>query len=301
MLGKIYVKIMGGLGNQLFQFAYALKIQKLFPDKTIVIDHIYFNKKHIRSMELQQLSIDNVEWDNSRHFFYDLSYSFYSILVRVANKLGFVVKSISFLENRGFIYSYSKTEYHMPKSGLKNYYLGGYFQNENEIRSVKNEMYKVIEPKSVSQNAKIILNQIQSNRSIGVSIRIGEDYQNFGWPICSREYYENGIEYILNKHGKDCQLVIFSDNIKKIQEEKWFVRFDLDIIYVEKCSACEGLYLLSKCNDFVIANSTFSWWGAYLGLDNNKLIIAPERFFSKNKMCESGLHIPGAVYMNNKS
>ena len=81
MNGHIYVKIKGGLGNQLFQFAYALKLKKLFPNKQIVIDYTYFNKKHIRSMELQKLSIKNVEWDNSKKFFYDISILLFILLL----------------------------------------------------------------------------------------------------------------------------------------------------------------------------------------------------------------------------
>ena len=300
MNGHIYVKIKGGLGNQLFQFAYALKLKKLFPNKQIVIDYTYFNKKHIRSMELQKLSIKNVEWDNSKKFFYDISYYLYLFLVKIAGKLHKKVASIPPLEKRGYIYNYSKSKYNLPDNELKNYYLAGYFQSENEIRDVRDEMVDIITPINMTEYSKELLGLISKKRSIGISIRIGEDYKSLGWPVCSKAYYENGIKFLIS-NNYDAQLVIFSDNIDLVKNENWFKEFKRDMIFVENCSAVDGLFLLSKCDEFVIANSTFSWWGAYLSNSDCKRIVAPEMFYNGIKMRDSGLHIPNALYFDNST
>lgn len=297
MSGRIYTKLMGGLGNQLFQYAYALKLQKLFPDKQIVLDTRYFRKKHIRSLELKDMSVRKVTWTDKAMPLYDMTYLAYAGTVRLVRNSGGRVTSAPALERFGLLYNNIDSVYRLPHKRFGNIYLGGYYQNEKEIRCVKDEIAAVIRPRKMSDKACSYLNSIADCRTVGISIRIGEDYKRFGWDICSRAYYENGARLILSD-GTARQLFVFSDDIERIKREGWFGGFSEKVTFVGGCSASESLYLLSRCDDFVIANSTFSWWGAYLGESIGKQIAAPEYFFSGRLMKNGGLHIPNAVYLD---
>lgn len=293
MKNSIIVKIRGGLGNQLFQYAYAKKVQKLFPTKKIIIDASYFNKKHIRSLELNQLKINEaVSFSTNKRGIFDLCYDVFRLIDKISKHKRKTLQLT--LLNSTYCLCEKTGSFKWKKNSNNNIYLAGYFQDLKEMDAVKKDIKTEVCPKSLSDKAKSYLDIISNNETIAISIRAGEDYVKFGWPLCSKEYYLKGLEYIKKDHAK---IIVFADVIDKIKKEKWFDNYE--VTYIEGCNAVESLYLLNRCDDYVISNSTFSWWGAYLGDNNNKKIVAPEMFYSGKKMSDGGLHIPSALYMNN--
>ncbi len=292
MKDKIIIKIRGGLGNQLFQYAFAKKIQKKYPQKSIVIDTSYFNKQHIRSLELHKMSIsNNIELTNKGKKFFDMIYLIFRLLDRLT-KHRMNIKPLYLFGN--CYYCCDRMVDYQIRGVKRNIYLAGYFQELDEIKGIKENLMEEIEPHDLSANAKKYLQIIKNVPSIAISIRAGDDYIRFGWPVCSREYYLNTLK---SMNTDNVRIIVFADVIDKIKEENWFDGYD--VTYIENCNAVEGLYLLSQCKDFIIANSTFSWWGAYLGSAKGKRIVAPETFYPGIKMRDSGLHIPGICYRNN--
>ena len=89
-------------------------------------------------------------------------------------------------------------------------------------------------------------------------------------------YYQNALKKIDSK-----KLVIFSDDISKCKQLNIFK--DFDISYVSGETDVVDLYMMSLCKDNIIANSTFSWWGAWLNKNNEKKIYYPEKWFGKKK------------------
>ena len=108
--------------------------------------------------------------------------------------------------------------------------------------------------------------------TVGLHIRRG-DYKTYNrvHPLCPPDYYKEAIEIISNK---DAAHIVCTDDIDSVCEE-----FDTSNLIISNAkSELEDLYLLSQCDSVIICNSTFSWWGAYLGKKKDK-VIAPGVWF----------------------
>lgn len=124
------------------------------------------------------------------------------------------------------------------------------------------------------------INKFSKYNSISVHIRRG-DYMNnasvYG-NICTKEYYEKAINYFQDNFENNF-FVFFSDDMEWVKEN-----FNLtNALYVDnnkKDKSYIDMYLMSKCNHNIIANSTFSWWGAYLNKNKNKTVIMPSKWYN---------------------
>lgn len=296
MNNKIVVKIRGGLGNQLFQYSYAKMVHTWFPEKKIFLDCSYYNKKHIRSLEIDKMNIvNNVVWISKKNALFDIFYGIYRVINKIILR-DTIPSKIIWIASNVFCFCDKTFSIDIKKEVFSNIYLAGYFQDEKEIRIVKKEIQEEFTPKKMSALANSVLNDINSHKSIGISIRAGEDYSKFGWPICDKKYYIKGLEKLYTGNEK---IFIFSDVIDRVITEKWFE--GKNVTYVKGCNSVECLYLLSNCDDFIIANSTFSWWGAYLSRKDDKKIIAPKYFYPSKKMADCGLHMDNSIYLDNES
>lgn len=122
--------------------------------------------------------------------------------------------------------------------------------------------------------------------AVGVHIRRG-DYDNNYHPFCTEEYYEQALALF----PADTRFVVFSDDIPRA---RGIIGSNAE--YVEGLHYMEDLYLMTRCRDFVISNSTFSWWGAWLIQDADKLIVSPsaENWFGKVAGCTGHDIIPAS-------
>lgn len=148
----------------------------------------------------------------------------------------------------------------------------GYFQTEKYFSEISEEVKKDFTFKeSISSVAKEYLNQIDSDEIISLHIRRG-DYVNQPWHgCCPLEYYDKSLS-ILNS---DLPVIIFTD------DPKWVLKqniFESDRFYVSQGNSnLFDMCLMTLCNYHIIANSSFSWWGAWLS--SSKKVIVPERWF----------------------
>ena len=129
---------------------------------------------------------------------------------------------------------------------------------------------------------------------VGVSVRCGNDYVNNGWPICSKDFYLSGMRKIKERID-NCTFYTFSDDIDKVKEEKWFS--EENVKYIDNLNVCESFDLLRNYRHFVCANSSFSWWGAFLSYSDHAVVYEPNVFYNKKyaddnkRLLYSGLHI----------
>ena len=159
-------------------------------------------------------------------------------------------------------------------------YFKGFFQTEKYFSELREHLLNDFELTIPLNKAnQEILNKIQSCESISVHFRRG-DYtkkrvaDKYG--SCSVNYYKNAIKLIAEKIDKKPTLFIFSDDINWVKEN---VKFEYDTIYVDVNTGKTGYFdleLMKNCKHNVIANSSFSWWGAWLNNNPNKIIIAPK-------------------------
>lgn len=164
-------------------------------------------------------------------------------------------------------------------------YLDGYWQNLSFLNNVKLTMQSELVLKNTNNIIEKLLSQITSSNSCGVHIR-RSDYliKPFSdiYYVCSEQYYRNAFE-IINNRFKDTIYFFFTDDI--IWAKKKFGNLKNSIFIKNyELSDYEEFFLLSKCKNHIISNSTFSLIAAWLNSDNN-LVIEPRNWF-KNK--ESG-------------
>lgn len=279
MVDSNIVKYNGGLGNQMFQWAFGKALEARTGVKTI-FDMSFFEKKYSRPYELDifGVSSDVVEglWTKFKLAL------IWNLRKKLKNKN---VLGINF---------YSEAHFEFDENLFKvnpNTYIEGFFQSEEYFEQVR-ELVRVAfqfksKPDSFNQH---LIEQISNSNSISLHIRRGDyvqkkRYQNL-YATCSLDYYKRGVEYIA-KSLDNPTLFVFSD------DPSW-VKSNLDLpyecIFVSNNSGAksyEDMRLMSICKHNVIANSSFSWWGAWLNNNPDKIVIAPKKWFNDYKINQS--------------
>jgi len=179
--------------------------------------------------------------------------------------------------NKFNIYTEPKFSYNIIPDQLKqgNYILKGFFQSEKYFLHNRNKIIDLFNPKEILNNQLIKYTPLLDGNTCSIHIRRG-DYIKFPneHPILKIDYYEKAMKGI----GMDVKFLIFSDDIlwckNNLKGDNLFFIDDHD--YVSLC-------LMSLCENNIIANSSFSWWGAWLNENKNKKVIAPKSWFGKNK------------------
>ncbi len=251
----IIVRIVGGLGNQMFQYAYAKALQQ--KGYSVKIDISKFKKYKLHGgYHLDKFNID-LETATPLSIF--------------LSKLGLKKsrKEKSLLFNNQFL------------NLKKNEYVKGYFQTEkyfSEIREVLLEQFSL--KQEYSSTTTLYSKKIkQASNSCSLHIRRG-DYifnkkANSVHGTCDLSYYNKAIKQI-NEEFNDIHFFVFSDDIT-------WTKNNLKIknaTYIDhKCLPHEDLFLMSLCKNNITANSSFSWWSAWLNTNNSKTIIAPKKWF----------------------
>ena len=130
-----------------------------------------------------------------------------------------------------------------------------------------------------------MIQQIENSNSVCVHIRRG-DYIGSSFDICTEAYYQKGMDIIASK-VENPTFYIFSNSSEDLQWIKENYHFSYDLVYVDlnNCDY-EELRLMYTCKHFIISNSTFSWWGAYLSTNEEKVVIAPSKWNQDYKVVE---------------
>jgi len=274
----IIVKIHAGLGNQLFQYAFGYNVS-LITKQELYLD-LSFYKLKPEYEGIYELDLFQTKYKIADDKLIQSITSY-----RKRNKY---LKLLDRILKRDFIYENSK--YLKQQAGkypqlrkLKNIqdvYLHGYWASENyfidnfkqvrEQLNLKNELIAKID-----QN---IINDIKHNNCVSVHIRRGDYLTNNFFHNLELDYYHRAIRY-LKSIVNNPFFVFFSDDINWVKE--YFK--NENSIFVENQKDYEDLYLMSLCKHNIIANSTFSWWGAYLNKKVDKIVIAPKIWYSNKK------------------
>lgn len=139
-------------------------------------------------------------------------------------------------------------------------------------------------------NVKERFSHIDFSHSVSLSLRIGDDYneQRDLYPLYNLGYYKRA----LSKVGRKKQVVVFSDNINRAKQYFRTLKSE-QLVFIENTKAEEDMYLISQCHDNIIANSTFSWWGAWLNSNPNKTVVSPKEWYRPgHRIGISDVHCP---------
>ena len=271
----ITTALMGGLGNQMFQYAYARSLA-LDLDTDISFDITFFEKRKERDLSLLKFRlIPTIRFDRlpSR----ELNKAF--ILDRFSRK--YAAES---LLKKQFLFWPTMQPYPMECNldGGKDIKLYGYWQGEKYFKhhreEIANELRVISDVTDADRN---LMDDMRNENSVCVHIRRG-DYVSCEWLVCDPAYYEKGSK-LMNDKLKNPSFYIFSDDIQWVKENIHFPD-NCKIVYADdgKHTDYEILRLMYSCNNFIISNSTFSWWGQWLSYNKDKIVIAPSRWMNDN-------------------
>ena len=271
---KLITYFRGGLGNQLFIYATAYSIAKKNNLK-LIADNSDFIKK----------------FSNRRNYKFLLSSLIKNINFRkvtTLNKISWINRIILIIEYRIKHY-YKEKIFNKYDNSLMNIkcstFIKGYFQSYKYFENYKEEIKKIFtENMALGEHPKIILKTIKSHSNT-VSIHFRDySYTKKGdinavdiMGNCQYNYYKKAIELLNNKQNT-ISIFIFSNNIdaaKKVFSP--LVTKKIFISYEEKY-VWEDMFLMSSCDHNIIANSTYSWWAAYLNNNENKIVICPKKW-----------------------
>lgn len=267
------VKIMGGLGNQMFQYAF-YKSMKNF-DVNTKYDLSLFEKIQMHNgFELDKI----FEIENSIANSKDLRL-FYRGNNKYINKILYAIQFNKYQEYIQRDYSYLPEVYN-----LRNTMFIGYWQSEKYFHTVKEELLKDFRFKNtLDAKNKDLRSYIDETESVSLHIRRGDYYSDknareLNGDICTKDYYLKAVNEI-NNRIKNPTFFIFSDDF-------YWVKSTLDFdsyIFVDWNKSDQSyidMQLMSNCKHNIIANSSFSWWGAYLNANIDKYVISPNKWFN---------------------
>jgi len=261
---RILFLIYGGLGNQLFQLAAAKNFLNNHDYKCYFVDMSGFFGRRKVDFELKRFGVKTTELNK----IVKLSlYSFVSLHILINKKLSFFDK-----------FFYTEKNIHTPYSMSRNLIGYGYWQGEVFFESVKKE-FKFFLKDSVKKFGNYPNNRL--NQTTAVHIRRG-DYvndkiANAYHHTADLDWYQSNMK-LIEKNEKIVNFLIFSDD--PIWCETNFANWNnVEIVKSNFDDSFYDMYLMSRCKNFILSNSSYSWWAEFLCDENEKITIAPEFWF----------------------
>ena len=273
----IIVNMACGLANRMFQYSYYLYLRK----KGLNVTADFYNRA--------ALAHESVEWNK---IFPKAQY-----LQASKKKIFFYGGGTDILSRsfRRFLPFLTRVQ-QMPTAfdadlPLKNNrYVMGVFQNASMVESIKDVILKTFEFQPFNDDYNIRLAQeMQGCTSVAIHVRKRKDYTENKWfkDTCPFLYYQKAIE-IMQQKLVNPHFYIFTDNPEWVNEH--FTSYDFTLVEGNPTSGWGShfdMQLMSCCKHNIISNSTYSWWGAFLNRNNEKIVIGPKQWFNPKSCAES--------------
>ncbi len=271
----IITRLTGGLGNQMFQYAFGRQLAESHRTELKLDLGFYSNPKWNIPVRTYDLDIFNIrealatEDETTR------------LAKRVRNDLTDRAFNRLFGTKSSHI---REPHFHFSQAALDlpdNIYISGYWQSEKYFVGVSDLLRREFtfrdEP---SESAAAILTRIQSTNSVCVHVRRGDFLVNPLNGLYGVEYYKKG-EEIVSLEVVDPVFYVFSNDMDWCQAN---LKFDAPTVFVSddfgERKFRDDLRLMSACKHFIIANSSFSWWAVWLAANNERLVVSPTEWFA---------------------
>ncbi len=280
------IRMTGGMGNQMFQYALYLRLVSM--GKEVKFDDVTeYEPENARPIMLWCFGIDYPK--AAREEINDITDGHMKPADRIRRKL-FGRKSLEYHE--------STCNFDPEVLTREPAYLTGYFQSEIYFKEIEDKVREaftfkpvIFEKLSEGRKEKIRRYQDKIEQSLSVSLHIRRgDYlassEVYGGN-CTEEYYTRAIALIREKYPEAVFFVFSNDDAWTRDWIAGIFPNDESFVIVEGTAEEEGyldMYLMSRCRHHILANSSFSWWGAYLNPSKDKTVIAPARWFN-NQEC----------------
>lgn len=267
---SITVHISGGLGNQMFQYATGRALA-LARSTDLVLDNSSFSHDKLRSYMIDHYQIKGSVMEPMSWFMEKISSFVRTYFGLYPNMKVYGEKSNVF--DKGVL------------SLTDNTYLLGHWQSENYFKDYSVQIKKdltLLRP--LSKSSSKIMSQIRKVPSVAVHVRRGDYVSNsvahkvLG--TLSLVYYQKAVAYLMSKVNQP-HFFVFSDDPVWVSQNILVNHPNTTYLRTSRMPY-EDLELMRVCNHFIIANSSFSWWAAWLGSKKGTIVISPKRWFASN-------------------
>ena len=280
------VNILGGLGNQMFQFAFYLALKRQFPAEAIKIytgtyrgygKHNAYELDRIFGLDAPLASMKEVAW---------LAYPYRNYrLWQIGNHL--LPQRRTMMKEKVFGRYYENA---LTRTG--DCYYDGYWQNERYFADMRPDLLMAYTPIDIDERNAAFARKITSCNSVSIHVRHGDFLQKPIYRgICGLDYYERAIEEVRRKVRPEA-FCVFSNDIGWCKEQL------LPLLGGAECVMADwnvgeksylDMYLMSWCRHNIIAHSSFSWWAAWLNQHPDKVVIGPRKW---NNIKDSEFELP---------
>ena len=307
------IRMSGGLGNQMFQYALYMKLRSM--GKEVKFDDINeYRHDNARPIMLSVFGIDipRASWDEINKF--------------IDGSMDFVKRIRRGLFGRKII-EYVEEGFYDPKVlSFDDMYLRGSFQSDKYFAGIEEEIRNAYRfpnletmhlPDKLYQVTSECMEQIENTMSVSIHMRRSDSREDeeLYEGICTEKYYEGAVRFIQERYP-EAVFYIFSNEPKWVKSwvdnliqsqikedmEPWEIQaLQQRFVMVEANTEYTGyldMQLMTKCKHNIISNSTFSWWGAWLNENQDKIVIAPDKW--KNNVESDDIYTAGMVLINEK-
>jgi hypothetical protein len=288
---KIIARMFGGIGNQLFIYAAARRLA-LMNNAELVLDNISgftYDKVYQRKYQLDHFNIPCRKANSSERM---------EPFSRVRRYIKRRLNQLLPFEYRHYIkQNCINFDYRLLQVKFRDtLYLEGYWQSEAYFKDIEEIIRRelVIKPPIDTLNLAMVEN-IRSHTAVAVHVRFFDESMTTTINNAPPDYYTRAIQEMENRVSK-AHYYLFSDNPESARNHISLPDDRITIISHNQgdAHAHSDLWLMTNCRHFIIANSTFSWWGAWLSAYPDKKIIAPN-FVLSNPLCITTWNLPGLL------
>lgn len=298
---KIYLELQGRIGNQLFQYAFARKIQREMGEQTEIV----IGDKDILlrgwTNSLQYYNLPNVSYvhenliQTSDLKEQKLYRKIYRILTRNKDyiKKYKVEKFCQGLLNKHGVFICENGYMDANLNYNKNIYLEGYFQSEKYFEDCKYDILDLFNGKQFEQLENYNgIDSIRKRNSVCISVKIEHNVGSAMYDVCSIEYWKNAIKYI-ERVVENPLFFICSDNVQYVLDNLIDAsKYDY-IVQDVNMPVHVSLAAMAECKHFIIGNTTFGWWAQYMSNNADKIVVAPSKWMA--------IDMPIDIYQDNWS
>lgn len=275
MSGRVVSWILGGLGNQMFQYAAGLATARR-RSAELLLDRSQFSRYPLRTFDLQTFAIPVQDWHGTSP-----AYGWQGKLLRKRQALA----------NRGWLPHprlrvVMEAGFHaqaIPDDPARDLYLWGFWQSPRYFADIADEVHRVFDPGRFA-TPELPLAEVERPGSVSVHVRRGdyatnpETLRTHG--LLDDAWYRRACG-LLRQAVSGCQFHVISDDPAAAAA---IFAGQKDVTVHPRRSQEQDLLLMSRCQHHIIANSSFSWWAAWLGQHPDGLTVAPRRWFARDTM-----------------
>ena len=283
------VNVIGGLGNQMFQYAFAYSLKLRFPVEEVLIDkshygHIFFN--HYKGANLHNgFEIDKVfpnadlksasPFELMRVTWYMPNY----VLSRLLRKC-LPIRKTELIQPSTEYFAHNENYYNVKGDC----YFEGIWESAKNYIPIRSELQALFAHRAPNEINSQYISRMSAEDSVGLHIRRGDYLQCADFMgISDLDYYHRAIDEILSDGAKH-SFYVFSNDIGWCQEHISPLVQGCDVTFVthnKGNDSCWDMFLMTYCKDLIIANSSFSWWGAFLNKRRGR-VVAPKKWINRD-------------------